>query len=454
MNCIVCGASISVDTDGTSKCHNCGAYYSRETMERLFFPLFNAAQSKVAKESDLIESRLIRMKRNEKAVSLLSVSREGPIQRAYCILPDGTCQCLSKSKGFSREEQDILKEVLKWRGIIALATCRDAVFGVKDDGTVVVAEPYKSFKKASAWKDIIAISAGGELVAGLRADGTVVSYIKNSDDTDGLKSVKYWKGIKKISVSYHSYGQFSNMSGLRSNGTIVTTQYGSTGFTHIIDIWDNGLYVAALDDNGHVHLNTSHGIYGEETCQSWDDIISISSGGDYILGLKADGTVVAEGNNNCGQCEVYDWKDIIAVFAGDGVAYGIKEDGTIVATALADHSELEKIKLFDNPDEIGVIDSAKRAERAEIDKKEHEKLIQQKIMEREKMKLKQEKAALVEEYSKLNSIFNKRRRSEIEVSLNEINNKLLSFENPVDLNSPQTQERYNAWRKQFENPVD
>ena len=35
-----------------------------------------------------------------------------------------------------------------------------------------------------------------------------------------------------------------------------------------------------------------------------------------------------------GQCEVSDWKDIVAVSAGEYYTVGLKKDGTVVATKL------------------------------------------------------------------------------------------------------------------------
>ena len=47
------------------------------------------------------------------------------------------------------------------------------------------------------------------------------------------------------------------------------------------------------------------------------------------MGLKSDGTVVATGYNQEGQCEVSGWKDMIAISAG-GNTFGLKKDGTVV----------------------------------------------------------------------------------------------------------------------------
>jgi len=42
----------------------------------------------------------------------------------------------------------------------------------------------------------------------------------------------------------------------------------------------------------------------------WNDIVGIAAGKNHVVGLKADGTVVAGGNDENGQCNVSDWRDI------------------------------------------------------------------------------------------------------------------------------------------------
>ena len=55
-------------------------------------------------------------------------------------------------------------------------------------------------------------------------------------------------------------------------------------------------------------------------------------GYNHTVGLKADGTVVATGNNEFGQCNVGNWTDIVAISAGYNHTVGLKADGTVVAT--------------------------------------------------------------------------------------------------------------------------
>ena len=49
------------------------------------------------------------------------------------------------------------------------------------------------------------------------------------------------------------------------------------------------------------------------------------------MGLKADGTVVAVGENGKKQCNVTGWKDIVAIAAGTSYTVGLKADGRLVA---------------------------------------------------------------------------------------------------------------------------
>ena len=94
----------------------------------------------------------------------------------------------------------------------------------------------------------------------------------------------------------------------------------STGLYYTVGLKANGTVVAA-GDNGSGQCNIG----------VWKDIVAISAGVDHTVGLKADGTVVAVGNNRSGQCDVGDWTDIVAVSAGSGHTVGLKADGTVTA---------------------------------------------------------------------------------------------------------------------------
>jgi hypothetical protein len=58
----------------------------------------------------------------------------------------------------------------------------------------------------------------------------------------------------------------------------------------------------------------------------------VAGGSLHTVGLKTDGTVVAVGYNEYGQCVVADWTDIIQVLAGTYHTVGLKADGTVIST--------------------------------------------------------------------------------------------------------------------------
>ena len=78
--------------------------------------------------------------------------------------------------------------------------------------------------------------------------------------------------------------------------------------------------------------------------------MAVSAGSGCTVGLKKDGTVVAVGYNESGQCDVSDWTDIVAVSAGGIYTVGLKSDGTVVAVGFnkddqCDVSDWKDIKI-------------------------------------------------------------------------------------------------------------
>ena len=65
----------------------------------------------------------------------------------------------------------------------------------------------------------------------------------------------------------------------------------------------------------------------------------VAAGGYHTVGLQADGTVVAEGLNNSGQCNVANWTDIIQVAAGGYHTVGVKSNGTVINVGNNDYGQ-------------------------------------------------------------------------------------------------------------------
>ena len=87
---------------------------------------------------------------------------------------------------------------------------------------------------------------------------------------------------------------------------------------------------AGLKNDGTV-LAVGNNENGQCNILDWADIVAVSAGSSHTVGLKPDGTVVAVGSNAYGQCDISDWTDIIAVAAGGNHTVGLCLDGTVVA---------------------------------------------------------------------------------------------------------------------------
>ena len=64
---------------------------------------------------------------------------------------------------------------------------------------------------------------------------------------------------------------------------------------------------------------------------NWTEIVAISAGLYHSVGLKSDGTVVTAGSGMSGMSNVKGWNDIVCVSAGCFHTAGLRKDGTVVA---------------------------------------------------------------------------------------------------------------------------
>lgn len=91
------------------------------------------------------------------------------------------------------------------------------------------------------------------------------------------------------------------------------------GGTHTVGLKKDGT-VVAVGDNEKGQCNVS----------KWSNIVSIAAGYDHTVGLRADGTVVAVGDNSDGQCNVSAWKDVVMITTGDDNTIALTSKGKIL----------------------------------------------------------------------------------------------------------------------------
>jgi alpha-tubulin suppressor-like RCC1 family protein len=68
-------------------------------------------------------------------------------------------------------------------------------------------------------------------------------------------------------------------------------------------------------------------------CEVWgfNIIVQVAAGYHHTVGVKSGGNVLAVGDNSDGQCNVDGWANIIQVAAGECHTVGLKSNGTVVA---------------------------------------------------------------------------------------------------------------------------
>lgn len=255
------------------------------------------------------------------------------IGRQAALFPDGTVFTEGRDTGSNG------MNTISWRNIksISAGGILDYAFviGLKKDGTVVSSGAfYFEPDSIDKWQNIAAISAGWIHGLGLKNDGTVVS--GGNPNNNGLcNEVSSWKGIVAIAA-----GNSISM-GLKQDGTVIAVgsndmnQCNVSSWKNIVAVAAGSHYTAGLKKDGTVIIA---GDFGEQLDTSgWRGITAIAMNGsrlgadpDHIVGLKSDGTVVATGLNSHHQCDVSTWKDVIAISTGDTYTLGLKKDGRVL----------------------------------------------------------------------------------------------------------------------------
>ena len=133
---------------------------------------------------------------------------------------------------------------------------------------------------------------------------------------------------------------------LKSDGTIVSTYDCPSHWTDIVAISAGNNFIVGLKSDGTV-VAFGDNDYGQCNVFDWTNIVAISAGHKHTVGLKSDGTVISTGDN-----WVYSWTDIVAIFAGETYTIGLKSDGTVVSTLVngdeANWSNIVAISAGDN----------------------------------------------------------------------------------------------------------
>lgn len=336
--------------DAVEKSEACSYAYALERLEygyyeeamRLFYALGSYQDA-----ADYAKQAAIALSQNEGAGDLVSLivglSDEELNQRAVLkaereALPQGIVATGYKHTVALKEDGTVLAagsnlsgqcSVSRWTDIVAVAAGAYHTVGLKADGTVV-ATGMNDYGQCdvSKWTNVKAIYAGAFNTAGLTTDGRILTtgYV--------VWNTLSWREVARLSVGDYALcgvmenGQpltthselvtndyfdlvafdaaTANSAGLKADGTVVSNGLDVSALSNIlaIDCTANGVY--ALDNGGHVHAVPFSYAHLPDV-SDWTDIVAISASATHIVGVTADGRVLARGASDMNQCDTYDW---------------------------------------------------------------------------------------------------------------------------------------------------
>jgi hypothetical protein len=94
----------------------------------------------------------------------------------------------------------------------------------------------------------------------------------------------------------------------------------SAGVYTTVGLKTDGTVVAVgLNDRGQCDVST------------WTDIIQVSTSGYHTVGLYSNGTLVAVGDNSSNECDIDLWTGITRISTASSYTVGLKSDGTVIA---------------------------------------------------------------------------------------------------------------------------
>jgi len=259
----------------------------------------------------------------------------------------------SKMRGSIPEEYEMAIKILipisGWKDAEELiARCRQKIEGIKEQEKAYRLEKERQAelarkeaeKKAKRNKKIAAIMAAVAAAAVafvIVRTSVIIPNGKYNDAVALMEAGNYRQAVAKFIPMYGYKDSAEQIAKARTNFRnqldVLTV---SAGRYHTVGLKADGTVVAAGDNED-----------GQCNVTGWTDIVSVSAGGWHTVGLKADGTVVAVGYNEDGRCNVAEWTDIVSVSAGGRHTVGLKADGTVVAVGDNDYGVCEVTEWTD-----------------------------------------------------------------------------------------------------------
>ena len=189
-----------------------------------------------------------------------------------------------------------------------LADYRDSAARYVDCRCALAVVKYMAGDAEAAEKALLAIDGAPERIEGVVHDVA-------GGEADALLAQPMFNGAALAQLQR----DMARLSAARE--TVVAGRL-AAGYRHTVGLRADGTVLAAGNDS-----------FGQCDVSGWTDVIQVAAGAKHTLGLRADGTVLATGDNTYGQCDVADWTDIAAIAANAYGSFALTRGGDVLASA-------------------------------------------------------------------------------------------------------------------------
>ena len=320
-----------------------------EAAFQLFYDLGD--YSDASSQAERIAVQITGMADPEDAVNLmLGVSEEEILQRSRLetvrdTLPKGVLAVgFYHTVGLKKDgtvvaagsNSDGQCNVSAWQGIQAIDCGAYHTVGLKADGTVIaVGRNVSGQCNVSDWQDIIAVACTDYDTIGLKSDGTVVATgYHDYSALSGWTDVVSIGGGSYSAVAVTGHGQLlSSHPSARSE--IIRSAVCADASTG---------YAICLLENGTVEGTAavlSEGTGEESAALPLENIVSISASSTGILAIDADGKVFSLWFRDRDAIDFSDVSEAVAVAAGGTHSAVLKKDGSVIARGSSEYGECE-----------------------------------------------------------------------------------------------------------------
>lgn len=155
---------------------------------------------------------------------------------------------------------------------------------------------------------------------------TIIDYKESNQFILNCKAI-----FKCHQNSHHMACGIRNSIVITDQGTIKTA--GKNSFKQLnIDEWSDiisidlyGTLTIGLQENGIAKITGSYNKQEIYDLEIWNNLVDVAAGEQFVVGLKSNGTVIADGHNGDGQLNVETWNGVIDVDAGSRFTVALTE---------------------------------------------------------------------------------------------------------------------------------